>query len=162
MLEETKFVLCLTDDTLVDVWGVVSKFAIDTCSVLVFSDLVVSVKKVIEKDAKLLVIFEVFGDKDDNLLMTGGFCEKLVVTEDKEDGDFDRVVNSESVVEAEELLIDLDAESVCGVVCMLNDLLVERDVVFLFGICVSQEESVQEGGQIHEYPPCVLVQFPLF
>lgn len=138
MLEETKFVLFLTDDTLVDVWGVVSKFAIDTCSMLVFSDLVVSVKKVIEKDAKLLVIFEVFDDKDDNLLMTGGFCEKLVGTEDKADGDFDRVVNSESVVEAEELLIDLDAESVFGVVCMLNDLLVERDVVFLFGICVSQ------------------------
>lgn len=70
---ETKFVLFVTDDTLiVGVWGVVSKFAVDTRSGVVFSGLVVSLEKVIEEDAKLLVSVEAIDDdKDDNLLVTG-------------------------------------------------------------------------------------------
>lgn len=84
------------------------------------------------------------------------------MTEDEEERDFERVGNSNSAVVAEALLFALDMKSVGGEVCMLNDLLVKRDAVFMSGICVSQLESVQVRRQMHEYPPCVLVQLPLF
>lgn len=135
LLEETIFCLFVTDDT-VGFWVVVSKFDVDTTSGLVFFGFVLSVEKVITEDAKLFVSFGALGDRYGDLLVSDCFGEFLVVTENVVDGNDERLVNSDSVDEVDDLL--LDVESVGDEVCVLNDLLVKRDVILMLVICEAQ------------------------